>query len=368
MNMFSSFLICLLLTGCRPGSDVKGKAPSFPVPGIEFAPEIHICYRADSPLCIDGKLDEITWKKTPWTADFVDIQGKHEPAPKFRTRVKMLWDDRYLYVAAELEEPHVWAILTDRDSVIFQDNDFEIFMDPDGDTHNYFELEVNALGAEWDLLLLYPYRDGDNPAIDSWDIQGLKTGVSIDGTINDPRDEDRGWTVEIAIPWKVTGECARRAPPVHGDQWRTNFSRVEWPVEVTDGKYRKPVDPGTGQPLSENNWVWSPQGLVNMHYPEMWGFIQFSRKVAGGGEDTLEWNPVEDAKWALRQVYYYQKTYFMKHGKYSDNLSDPSLEGLTLKHYSWPPKLTTTQSFFEAVLKSKTGREEIHISQDGRIW
>jgi hypothetical protein len=74
--------------------------------------------------------------------------------------MKMVWDDEYLYVAAEMEEPDIWATLTERDSVIFHDNDFEVFIDPDGDTHAYYELEVNALATAWDLMLLKPYRDG----------------------------------------------------------------------------------------------------------------------------------------------------------------------------------------------------------------
>ena len=65
--------------------------------------------------------------------DFQDIEGDKKPRPRFRTRAKMLWDDQFFYVAAELEEPHVWATLTKHDSVIFHDNDFEIFIDPDGD-------------------------------------------------------------------------------------------------------------------------------------------------------------------------------------------------------------------------------------------
>ena len=87
----------------------------------------------------------------------------------------MLYDDNYFYFAAELDEPHVWATLTDRDAVIYHDNDFEVFIDPDGDNHLYYELEINALGTEWDLLLVKPYRDG-GPAINAWDIQGLQTG------------------------------------------------------------------------------------------------------------------------------------------------------------------------------------------------
>ena len=86
----------------------------------------------------------------------------------------MLWDDSRFYVSAMLEEPHVWGTLVERDSVIYHDNDFELFIDPDGDTHEYYELEINALGTEWDLLLVKPYRDG-GPAVHEWDIAGLET-------------------------------------------------------------------------------------------------------------------------------------------------------------------------------------------------
>ena len=70
--------------------------------------------------------------------------------------MKMLWDDQYLYIAADLEEPHVWATLTAHDSVIFRDNDFEVFLNPTGDSVNYFEFEINALNTGWDLFLDKP--------------------------------------------------------------------------------------------------------------------------------------------------------------------------------------------------------------------
>ena len=78
-------------------------------------------------------------------------------------------------VGAELEEPHVWGTLRRHDSVIFHDNDFEVFLDPDGDNHVYGELELNALNTTWDLLLTKPYKDGGR-AIDDWEISGLRTG------------------------------------------------------------------------------------------------------------------------------------------------------------------------------------------------
>ena len=134
--------------------------------------------------------------------------------------MKMLWDDQNLYIAAEMEEPHLWATLTEHDAVIFQDNDFEVFLDPDGDNQNYCELEMNARNTTWDLLLTKPYRDGGR-AINAWEIAGLKTAVHLDGTLNNPRDKDHGWTVEIAWPWKGLKELTSMPmPPRDGNQWR----------------------------------------------------------------------------------------------------------------------------------------------------
>lgn len=231
-------------------------------------PERYTCHRAGTPVRIDGRIDDAAWAKAPWTGWFVDIQGPSMPAPRFRTRVKMLWDDEYVYVAAELEEPDVWATLTEHDAVIFRDNDFEVFLNPSGDGHNYFEFEINALNTSWDLFLAKPYREGGK-ADNSWEIPGLRTAVHVDGTLNDPGDRDRGWTVEMAFPWSAFGSRAPVQRPNAGDEWRVNFSRVEWRMKVENGKYVKPA----GE--KEDNWVWSPQGVINMHVPERWGYVRF---------------------------------------------------------------------------------------------
>jgi hypothetical protein len=235
------------------------------------APRSYDCPRAAAPVQIDGRLDDPVWQLARWTEDFVDIQGDVKPAPRFRTRVKMLWDDEYFYFSAWMEEPHVWATLTQHDSVIFHDNDFEVFIDPNGDTLEYYEFEINALNTGWDLFLDKPYRKGGK-ARNDWEIPGLRTAVYIDGTLNDPQDRDRAWSVEIAIPWKALAQYAQRpAPPRPGDEWRVNFSRVEWQHEIVAGKY------GKVPKTKEDNWVWSPQGAVNMHIPERWGRVRFVR-------------------------------------------------------------------------------------------
>ncbi len=340
----------------------------FPVPQIDFSPKGYVCYRADQFLKVDGKLDEHVWQDAEWTEYFVDIEGDSKPSPYYKTRAKMLWDDKYFYFAAEMEEPHLWGTLKQRDAVIFWDNDFEVFIDPDGDTHNYYELEVNVFKTAWDLLLRKPYRDASDVAIDSWDIQGLKVGVDARGTINNPSDDDAGWTVELAIPWSVLQEVAfKPTPPKDGDQWRVNFSRVQWELEIDNGKYKKAINPETRKTLPENNWVWSPQGIIAMHYPEMWGFVQFSYKVAGYGKDEFQFNKIENAKWAMRKFYYAQKDYHEKNKTYALGIDQLKIEEKGPEGYSWPPNLFSNGSIYEAQIINRDDKKVIKIYQDGLV-
>lgn len=333
-----------------------------PVPEYR-PPKGYVCVRASGPITIDGKLDEPAWREAPWTDDFVDIEGDRRPKPRFRTRARMLWDDQYFYVAAELEEPHVWGTLTQHDAVIFHDNDFEVFIDPDGDSHEYYEFEINALNTGWDLLLPRPYKDGGS-ALNSWEIPGLKTAIHIDGTLNDPRDRDRGWTVEIAFPWKVLGELAHRpAPPRDGDQWRVNFSRVEWEHRIAEGKYQKV--PGK----REDNWVWSPQGVIDMHRPETWGLVQFSTQPPGRA--AFRPGPAGPARHALHQVYYAQRAYREKHRRWARSLDELGLSLPSHDSFAGPPTLAVTDSLFEATLPVRQpdgSTRRWRIRQDARIW
>jgi len=193
--------------------------------------------RAAQPVTVDGRMDEAAWQAAPWTPLFVDIEGDAKPKPRLATRAKICWDERYLYVAAEME--------------------------------HYFEFEINARNTGWDLHLDKPYKD-KGKADNGWEIPGLRTAVALRGTLNDPRDRDGGWTVEMAFPWSAFNRGPRPAvAPRPGESWRMNFSRVEWQLRVRDGRYEKVPD------TKEDNWVWSPQGVINMHIPEKWGTVRF---------------------------------------------------------------------------------------------
>lgn len=200
----------------------------------------------------------------------MDISGPEFPTPRHFTRFKALATNEALHIGVWMDEPHLWATLTERDCVIFQDNDIEIFLDPDADTLRYVEIEMNALGTVWDLLLTAPYKKQGVP-LDSWDFKGIETEVRLEGTLNDPTDEDTGWAAAFKLPWRSLKEVAGSLnfPPQPGDRWKLNLSRVQWDLEVRDGRYHKvPNTP-------EHNWVWSPMGEIDMHIPERWGWLEF---------------------------------------------------------------------------------------------
>ena len=342
---------------------------------MPYAPRKYVTYRAPSAVTVDGRLDDTAWTSAPWTDAFVDIEGGARPRPRLQTRAKMLWDDEYFYVAAEMEEPDVWGTLTERDAVIFRDNDFEIFIDPDGDTHAYAELEVNALGTPWDLLLIKPYRDG-GPAIHAWDIAGLKIGIDVRGTLNRPGDRDTGWSVEIAMPWAILRETApgRKTPQI-GDRWRVNFSRVQWQVDpgagpstpLGTGGYVKRMRPGTTTPLPEDNWVWSPQGAIDMHMPERWGYVQFSGLRAGAGTEPFADDPNERVLWALRRLYYRQRRVRAANGQYARTLEALRASDIRVDGLEFSPVMQTTESLYEISARG-FNNATIHINQDGRVW
>ncbi len=343
--------------------------PAFDIEYVEKIRPLHyVAQRALGPLLIDGKLDEPSWQRAPWTPAFVDIEGERKERPHLATRAKMLWDDEYFYIAADLEEPHVWATLVERDAVIYRDNDFEVFIDPDADTHLYYEFEINAHGTEWDLLLAKPYRDG-GPYINAWHIEGLQTAVQVWGTINDPTDEDQGWSVEMAFPWRVLQQAnSRRRGGVEGQVWRVNFSRVQWELEVIDGEYVKV------QGRSEDNWVWSPQGLINMHFPEKWGYVLFSGEPVGAASEPFVRPASEQALDVLRSIYYRQRRFRAERGQYASDVDSLGMENPVLHHFLWPPVMSATERYFEAYLEEVVDVEEdgkisrYGIGSDGKTW
>jgi Carbohydrate family 9 binding domain-like len=288
-----------------------------------FTTPLHYtCFQTAETMSMDGSMNEVSWKNAKWSEYFKDIEGTKKPSPHLATRYKLLWDKNNLYVAAELADPDIWSAFTNRDDLLYMENAFEIFIDPDNDTHNYFEFEINPLQTVFDLYLSTPYRDRGNMMKD-WNIADLKTGVQLEGSLNDPSNRDKKWTVEFAIPFAELKHNNYVSPiPTDKSLWRVNFLRVQWDLEMVNGVYKKKLNPTTGEPLPEHNWSWSPHGLVNMHYPERFGYVLFTTAKAGSKEPVFKLPSSEELKKYLWLVYYKQADYFKKSGTYARSFSE----------------------------------------------
>jgi len=187
--------------------------------GLPPVPEAHV-RRTATPPKIDGVLDDATWQNaTPLTL-VNSFDGR--PAP-LRTTVRLAWDDHALYVAFDCEDPDVWGTFTKRDEPLYTQEVVEIFIDADADGRTYDEIEVSPHNVVFDAYFPAPRQGMDL----SWD-SGLESAVKVDGTIDDPSDRDRGWTVEMRIPFDRL-HSVPHLPPRPGDRWRFNLYRLDLP-------------------------------------------------------------------------------------------------------------------------------------------
>lgn len=308
--MLKPFYILLFLLIC--GINSNGQTTLEQIVNMQSTPKVYTTTKAKGNIHIDGLDSEKDWENAPWSDEFTDIEGELKSKPTYSTRFKMLWDSEHLYLYAKILEPHVWGQLTEHDAIIYHDNDFEVFIKPSEYQSLYYEIEVNALNTIMDLMMPKPYRLG-GAAIMHWDVKQLKSAVHIEGTLNNPDDLDQYWAVEMAIPLKSLSMFGKNPIPTPNDYWRINFSRVQWQHSIQEGKYGRKKK--NDRLIAEENWVWSPIGKIDMHYPERWGYIHFV--------DELQNSPlppsfvIEQTAW---NIFYLQQLNFNSKKHYSDKL------------------------------------------------
>lgn len=322
---------------------------------IHDYPEIPIYiagYVAHNQISIDGRAEEMAWTIAESTTSFVDITGDVNLKPRFLTNAKLLWNEEYLYVLAQMEEPHINGDITVRDAVIFHNNDIELFVKPNPWSMHYAEFEVNALGTLWDLLLLKPYRNG-GPAVTSWDAKGTTLAIGINGTINQPEDKDKSWVMEMAIPMNSLKEIGSKRLP--SSYWRLNFSRVQWRYIVNSkGQYEKLRDE-KGKIIPEDNWVWAQQSAIDMHRPEHWGYLVFENQEIDLGQ--------------IRQHEIYEQCLFFvyKELRSKSIILDDLNDGVIVNGQSLYPKAEATPSGYTISLIGADGTSKYSIDQDGEF-
>jgi hypothetical protein len=250
-------------------------------------------------ITVDGNIKKGPWQNAIWSKRFVDmVTGA---AGIYNTQTAMLWNDEHLYIAFTAEEPFVEAKQTERDSIVFLENDLEVFIDGDD---CYYELEVNAANTVYEVFFIWrdAYKKGgkfDIPQFDlhhpqaytfggdydrsgtsfwkgtdprgirwaftNFDMPGLQTAVQVEGTLNNNSDIDKGWSLEIAIPWSGLHLLAngRNIPPADGDIWSMFLGRFQ-KLMLSD----KEVIPHPAMVLNSH-------GIYDTHLPEKWSKIKF---------------------------------------------------------------------------------------------
>jgi len=139
-------------------------------------------------LVIDGALDESAWERAEAFGLVIPVTHQ-EPISK--TEARLLWDKDYLYVGFKAYDKDIWSYFTERDSTTCNEDVLEVFIKPDIDKECYYNFEINALNTVYDAFNLKRNAGGpDHHRWSRWNCQGLKSAVTIKGTLNDPTDID----------------------------------------------------------------------------------------------------------------------------------------------------------------------------------
>jgi hypothetical protein len=206
----------LVAAGCAAGPD---KPDADGPPAVRAAE----CRRATGPIRIDGRLDEAAWKKAPVLKHFAVFWLKRKP--KTATAARLLWDDRYLYFAAEMEDGDLFADVRQHNGITWENDVFELFFKPAERKQAYYEFQVNAANTRLELFL--PSRgSGGYRRFAPLTRLGMESAVTLRGTLNNWKDQDQGWTVEGRIPWSAFGPTGGR--PRAGDKWRFALCRYDY--------------------------------------------------------------------------------------------------------------------------------------------
>ncbi len=165
-------------------------------------------YRINSPISIDGRLDELDWSNAQDATDFIQYEPYNGAKPNAQTVVKVLFDNNALYIGARMFDANPSSIFRELGKRDYSDNlksdAFAVYISPYNDGINYLEFLVSASGVQTDIKVTGDVNER------SWDAVWISE-VSFD---------DKGWVVELKIPFS-----ALRFSKSSIQNWGINFIR-----------------------------------------------------------------------------------------------------------------------------------------------
>ncbi len=165
--------------------------------------------RAQGPITLDGRLDEASWAGAPLADKFVQNDPREGEPATYDTEVRMLYDDRALYIGVFAKDPEPGAIIVNelrKDFNTGTADGFQVVIDTFHDERNGYQFAINPGGAKWDSQMSNEGRDQNQNWDGIWDV-GTRIG------------ED-GWYAEIEIPFKTL-----KFGPDELQNWGINFQR-----------------------------------------------------------------------------------------------------------------------------------------------
>ncbi|ORX91411.1 hypothetical protein K493DRAFT_339370 [Basidiobolus meristosporus CBS 931.73] len=347
----------------------------------------YVSYRAVKPIILDGKVNDEAWEKVPWTNYFGNIAGADAPdAPsQISTRVKMMWDDQYYYVGAEMHEPIIRA--SSEKPVVgkpFDDNTISLYLDYDRSNQNYKVLQMNALGLYKSVILdKSPSQNGTEKL---WDLGSeFKYKVYVNGKLNDPRwaPVDSGyWSVEWQIPLsKLSGKnLTKRGPNDVPAYSNMQYLRSGYPASSVVNLPQQPqtntaslffgIAPVNANTLLRRHdvgpkyqFTWTPQYSNDPNNPELWGSVMF-RPTTNTSKPYVE-DPVYYTRYALMQLYYAQMAYAQKNqGLYANTYAALGIDSKVIGKCTPTPKIKVFNNCTQFTASIKYRNQTGHINQD----
>jgi hypothetical protein len=214
-------------------------------------------FHSASPVMVDGFLNEPVWQSAQKLRLRENSEGVGVMDSTRETIVRIVYDETNLYIAFECKDTDIWGHYRNRDEHLWKEEAVEVFLDVDDTAETYIEIEVSPNNVLFDSFIV-DTLDIDVAATAEYDLSGIRTAVRVDGTVNEHRDVDRRWLVEIAMPLAemVTDFDAAMLTRF---RWRINFYRID------------------RSPAGESSfYAWSPTG-GRFHRPSLFGTLQFAR-------------------------------------------------------------------------------------------
>ncbi|KAK9766224.1 hypothetical protein K7432_004844 [Basidiobolus ranarum] len=350
----------------------------------------YVSYRASKQITLDGKLDDEAWEKIPWTKYFGNIEGPDAPsAPSLiSTRIKMMWDDKYYYVGAEMYEPIIRASTTKPEvGKPFDENSISLYLDYDRSNQNYKVLQMNALGLYKSVILnKSPAQNGTEKL---WDLgSDFQYKIYVNGKVNDPSwTPVKGgyWSLEWQIPIdKLNNKnLVKRGPDDVPAYANMQYLRTGYPpTSVVTLPPQPQTDTSSlffGIPLVNVNgllrrhnvgpkfqFTWTPQYSNDPNNPELWGSVMF-RPTTNSSKPYVE-DPSYYTRYALTQLYYGQMAYAQKHqGKFADSYAALGIDSKVIGKCTPTPKIKISENCttFEASIKYR--KQTGYINQEKLI-